>query len=187
MARAALLLDRDGVMNVEIDRLHRPEDVIVIPGVAKVVATVNGWGNPVAVITNQAGIGYGLYDEAAYRSVNLRIDELLAKEAGARIDRYFHCPHTPADACSCRKPAPGLLLEASKVLDIDLSRSIFVGDKRSDLDAARAAGCAAYLVRTGYGAGTERELLAQGESNAFDSCRDSLLDALPDIERALRR
>ena len=181
--RPGLLLDRDGVINVEIHRLHRPEDVIVIPGTATAVAAANGWGVPVAVVTNQAGIGHGLYDEEAYRSVNRRITELLALE-GARIDGFFHCPHVPADACACRKPKPGLLEQAASALHLDLERSIFVGDKRSDLQAARAVGARAFLVRTGYGAEVERELASLGTNEAH-FCGDSLLAMLPELRRLL--
>ena len=173
MARPGLLLDRDGVINVEIHRLHRPEDVVVIPGTARAIAAANARGVPVAVITNQAGIGHGLYDEAAYRSVNARIAEILAAE-GAHLDGWFHCPHVPADDCACRKPKPGLLEQAARALDLDLGRSVFVGDKLSDLQAARAAGCAAYLVRTGYGAEVE-----PGEA---DRCAASLIDLVPALE-----
>jgi D-glycero-D-manno-heptose 1,7-bisphosphate phosphatase len=179
-SRRGLLLDRDGVINVEIHRLHRPEDVVVIPGTGRAIAAIHRRGIPVAVITNQAGIGHGLYDEAAYRSVNDRIVQILAGD-GARVDGFFHCPHVPADDCRCRKPKAGLLEDAARALDLDLKRSIFVGDKRSDLQAARAVGCGAWLVRTGYGAEEERALRA----NEADFIGDSLIDLLPAIERAL--
>lgn len=172
-ARRALFLDRDGVINVEIHRLHRPEDVVVIPGVAETIAKANAWNVPVVVITNQAGIGHGLYDEAAYRATNARICELVAP---ARIDAFHHCPHTPSDACRCRKPLPGMLLDAARALDLDLARSVFVGDKESDLEAGRAAGCAAFLVRTGYG---------KSVTSGFDAVGDSLVDLLPAIEARL--
>jgi D-glycero-D-manno-heptose 1,7-bisphosphate phosphatase len=181
--RPGLLLDRDGVINVEIHRLHRPQDVVVIPGTGRAIAAINRHGVPVAVITNQAGIGHGLYDEAAYRSVNERIAQIIAAD-GAHIDGFFHCPHVPADDCRCRKPNAGLLEDAARALDLDLKRSIFVGDKRSDLQAARAVGCGAYLVRTGYGAEVERELASLGLEEA-DVIGDSLIDLLPTIERAL--
>jgi D-glycero-D-manno-heptose 1,7-bisphosphate phosphatase len=172
-ARPALFLDRDGVINVEVHRLHRPEDVVVIPGVAETIAKANGWNVPVVVITNQAGIGHGLYDEAAYRATNARICEVVAP---ARIDAFYHCPHTPNDACDCRKPLPGMLLRAAKELDLDLARSVFVGDKESDLEAGHAAGCRSFLVRTGYG---------RSVTSGFDAVGDSLVDLLPAIEAEL--
>ncbi len=185
-ARRALLLDRDGVLNVEIHRLHRAEDVVLIPGAAKTIATVNGWDVPVVVVTNQAGIGHGMYGEADYRAVNRRIDELLAIE-GAHVDAYFHCPHVPDAQCDCRKPAPGLLLQAEKQLDLDLARSVLVGDKRSDLEAARAVGCTPILARTGYGRAEETELRALGmEPLPFTACVDDLPSALSELEKRLR-
>ncbi len=182
--RPGLLLDRDGVVNVEVHRLHRPEDVVIIPGVARVVAAANAWGVPVAVVTNQAGVGLGLYDEAAVTAVHARIAALLADE-GARIDGWFFCPHVPADACACRKPKPGLLLSAATALGLDLRRSALVGDKRSDLEAARAVGARRILVRTGYGAGEEAALLAAGEASLVDACCASLGESLDTIGRML--
>jgi len=173
--RAALFLDRDGVINVEIHRLHRPEDVVIIDGVAETIAAANGWGVPVVVVTNQAGIGYGLYDEAAYRATNARISELIAP---ARIDAFFHCPHVPSDACRCRKPLPGMLLDAARVHDLDLARSVFVGDKDSDLEAGHAAGCRAFLVRTGYGASV---------ASGYDAVGGSLAALMPAIAATLSK
>lgn len=173
--RPALFLDRDGVINVEVHRLHRPEDVVVIPGVAETIAEANAWNVPVVVITNQAGIGHGLYDEAAYRATNQRICEVIAP---ARIDAFYHCPHTPSDACDCRKPLPGMLLEAARALDLDLARSVFVGDKESDLEAGHAAGCRSFLVRTGYGRSVE---------GGFDAVGASLVDLLPALAELLAR
>lgn len=183
--RPALFLDRDGVLNVEIHRLHRAEEVSLIPGAAKAVAIVNGWGVPVVVVTNQAGIAHGLYDEQAMWSVHRRLDELLAGE-GAHIDGYFHCPHAPEASCSCRKPAPGLLLQAAGELNIDLSRSVLVGDKLSDLQAARSVGCRAFLVRTGYGRSVENELARSAAELPFAACGDDLLALVPELERVLR-
>ncbi|MGZ3419731.1 MAG: D-glycero-alpha-D-manno-heptose-1,7-bisphosphate 7-phosphatase [Polyangiales bacterium] len=172
-SRPALFLDRDGVINVEVHRLHRPEDVVVIPGVKETIETANGWNVPVVVITNQAGIGHGFYDESDLRATNERICELIAP---ARIDAFHHCPHTPRDACRCRKPLPGMLLDAAREMDLDLTRSVFVGDKDSDLEAGRAAGCRAFLVRTGYG---------HSVSEGFDAVGESLVELLPAIAELL--
>lgn len=183
MPRPALLLDRDGVVNVEIHRLHRPEDVVVLDGVAEVVAQANARGIPVAVVTNQAGVGLGLYDEAAVHAVHAKIAEMIAP---ARVDGWFHCPHVPEDRCECRKPAPGLLEAAARALDLDLSRSALVGDKRSDLEAARAVGARAVLVRTGHGAAEEAAMVAAGLTHLFDRCLPSLREAWPELEAFLR-
>lgn len=182
MSRPALLLDRDGVVNVEIHRLHRPEDVVILEGVAEVLARANAQGTPVVVVTNQAGVGLGLYDEAAVHAVHARIAELVSP---ARVDGWFHCPHVPEDRCACRKPAPGLLRAAAAALDLDLGRSVLVGDKRSDLEAARAVGARAVLVRTGHGAEEAAALEAAAATHLFDRSLDSLRDAWPTLAALL--
>src|SRR3569623_911296 len=110
--RPGLLLDRDGVLNVEVHRLHRTADLVLIPGVLAALAEIARWQVPVAVVSNQAGIGHGLYDQAACSAVNEAIAGQV-EAAGGRIDAFFFCPHTPADRCACRKPAPGLLQQAA--------------------------------------------------------------------------
>jgi D-glycero-D-manno-heptose 1,7-bisphosphate phosphatase len=171
VARAALFLDRDGVINEEVEYLRDPARVALLPGVAAAIAAMNQAGIPVVVVTNQSGLARGMYDAAALAAVTARVGELLAA-GGARLDATYHCPHHPdgtvaalAVTCACRKPRPGMLLDAARDLDLDLARSVVVGDKPSDLGAARAAGCAAVLVRTGYGAASERAL-APGDHDA---------------------
>ncbi len=186
--RPALLLDRDGVINVEVNYLHRPDDVVLVPGVAHAIAQANAFEIPVIVITNQAGIARGKYGPVDLAAVGQRIDQLLGS---ARIDATYHCPHHPEGTveelrieCECRKPRPGMLLQAAAEHGLDLGNSIFVGDKDSDLSAARAAGCGAVLVRTGYGAQVERELGANHP--LYDHVFDSLSDAMPYILMRLR-
>src|SRR3569623_3486621 len=179
--RPGLLLDRDGVLNVEVHRLHRTADLVLIPGVLAALAEIARWQVPVAVVSNQAGIGHGLYDQAACSAVNEAIAGQV-EAAGGRIDAFFFCPHTPAARCACRKPAPGLLQQAAAALALDLRRSVLVGDKRSDLEAARAVGCGAVLVRTGYGRAEEAALRAQ-PGGLYAACADALDDALPTLAR----
>jgi D-glycero-D-manno-heptose 1,7-bisphosphate phosphatase len=178
--RSALLLDRDGVLNEEVNYLHDPKDLVMIADVGRVVAACNQRGIPVVVVTNQAGIGRGYYDVAAYESVNRAMAEHLSKE-DAHVDAWYHCPHHPTFGCTCRKPAPGMLERGASELGLDLSRSVMVGDKKSDLLAARAVGARAILVRTGYGKGEEQSLLETGRHGLFDLAVDSLCDAEPQI------
>jgi D-glycero-D-manno-heptose 1,7-bisphosphate phosphatase len=173
---AALFLDRDGVLNEEVDYLHDPRDLVMIGGVAPVIADCNRRRIPVVVVSNQAGIGRGYYPVEAFNQIAQAIADQLAPHQ-ARIDAWYHCPHRPDAGCPCRKPAPGLLRDAATALGIDLARSVLVGDKISDLQAARAAGVRAVLVRTGYGRLEEQLLVAQGRADLFDVCRDSLADA----------
>jgi D-glycero-D-manno-heptose 1,7-bisphosphate phosphatase len=174
--RQALFLDRDGVLNEEVNYLHDPRDLVMIPGVGAVVAACNRRGVVVVTVTNQAGIGRGLYDVDAFWNVNRAITRELARD-GATIDGWYFCPHHPDAGCACRKPSPTMLHIASSQLGIDLERSVMVGDKITDLEAARAAGVRAVLVRTGHGRDDERRLLAAGRTALFDACRDSLADA----------
>ena len=179
-----LLLDRDGVINEEREYLHDPKDLVVIAGVAQAIAAINRRRIPVAVVTNQAGIGRGMYGLDAYHAVNRAIECILAK-AGAHIDAWYFCPHVPDAECSCRKPRPGMLLAAAKDLALDLGRSVLVGDKVSDLAAAHAAGCRTVLVRTGYGREVEAELGATNRLQLADLVSDSLLTALSFLEGTL--
>ena len=183
--RPALFLDRDGVLNVEVEYLHDPAGLVLVPGAAAAVAALNRRGVPVVLVTNQAGIGRGLYGEQDYRAVQRRLGELLAAD-GARLDAEYHCPHHPVHglgpyrvACDCRKPRPGLLLQAARELGLDLRSSVLVGDKLSDLEAGRAAGCATVLVRTGYGAAAEAQARAAAAALPWDAACDSLAAALP--------
>lgn len=155
--RPAVFLDRDGTLNVEVDYLHRVEDVALIPGAAAAVADLNRRGIPVVVVTNQSGIGKGKFTWVQYGAVMGRIDDLLKAE-GARIDAAYVAPHHPEGKGPYqhpdhpdRKPNPGMLLRASEEHGVDLSRSWMIGDKRIDLEAGRNAGCRVALVRTGYG------------------------------------
>lgn len=183
MSRPGLFLDRDGVINQECHYLHDPTDLVMIPGVAEAIAAINRRAVPVVVVTNQAGIGRGYYDVPAYQSVNRAISEILAA-SGAHVDAWYFCPHRPDAGCSCRKPLPGMLLSAAQDCSIDLSRSVLVGDKTSDLQAARAAGTRTVLVRTGYGREVESELIAQRSTLADHVC-DSLGEAVPYLELLL--
>jgi D-glycero-D-manno-heptose 1,7-bisphosphate phosphatase len=176
--RPALFLDRDGVLNTEVDYLHDPRDLAIIPGAARTVAGFNRAGLPVVVVTNQAGIGRGYYDRAAYESVNRAMADAFAAE-GARLDAWYHCPHAPGDGCDCRKPRPGMLRAAANDLGLDLARSALVGDKLSDLGAAIAVGAKPFLVRTGHGARDEQKLASLGAAASAVEVFDSLADAEP--------
>ena len=127
-ARPAVFLDRDGTINVEKNYLYRYEEWEWIAGAQDAIARLNKLGFLVVVVTNQAGIARGLYQEQDVE----RLHQLIAaelKESGATIDAFYFCPHHPdfTDACSCRKPSSGMILEAARNLHIDLSRSWMVG------------------------------------------------------------
>jgi D-glycero-D-manno-heptose 1,7-bisphosphate phosphatase len=150
--RPGAFLDRDGTLIVERQFLARPDDVELIPGAAQALKRLADAGFALVLATNQSGIGRGLYGEADYRAVEARLADLLRDE-GVRFDGDYHCPHHPdfTGPCNCRKPAPGLFLQAADELGLDLARSVYIGDRLRDVLPGLELGGRAYLVRTGYG------------------------------------
>jgi histidinol-phosphate phosphatase family protein len=147
----AVFLDRDGTINEEVEYLDDPQDLCLIPGVAEAIRLLNQARVPAIVVTNQAGVGRGYFSEARVEAIHQQLAKQLAAH-GARLDVIYYCPHRPDEGCDCRKPNPGMLKRAAQERDIDLGRSFAVGDKVSDLEAGRRAGCRIVLVLTGYGA-----------------------------------
>ncbi|HBM16366.1 MAG TPA: D-glycero-beta-D-manno-heptose-1,7-bisphosphate 7-phosphatase [Lentisphaeria bacterium] len=153
----ACFLDRDGVINVEKNYVHRVEDLVVYDETYKAIALLRDRGFKVIVITNQGGVAKGYYKEQDVFAVHTELDKLLAAR-DLCIDAYYYCLHHPggiikkyAMDCDCRKPAPGMILRAARDLNIDLSSSFMVGDKMSDIKASINAGCLGILVKTGHG------------------------------------
>lgn len=139
MGDRAVFLDRDGVINVDRGYVHRIEDFEFVPGIPFMLRELQLDGWRLVVVTNQSGIGRGLFSEDDYERVTQHMREQLAAH-GVRLDGVYHCPHAPDQGCGCRKPKPGMLLRAAASLGLDLSRSVLVGDKESDMQAAHAAG-----------------------------------------------
>ena len=149
VSRCAAFLDRDGVINVDNGYIGKAEEFELMPGAIDMLAELRFLGYSLVVVTNQSGIGRGLFSEDDYSRVNGRMNRLLAKR-GIALDGVYHCPHAPDDGCDCRKPKPGLILKASQDLDIDISRSILIGDKQSDIDAGRSAGIVDCYLMSDY-------------------------------------
>jgi len=154
----AVFLDRDGTLIEEIGYLDRLDRVAFFPFSVDAVRLLNRAGFRVVVVTNQAGIGRGFFDEAFVDETHRALSERLAA-GGAAIDAFYFCPHHPEatrpdykQACDCRKPQPGLLKRAAHDHDIDLAASFVVGDRGHDIAAGVAVGARGVLVRTGYGA-----------------------------------
>ena len=168
----AFFLDRDGTVNEEISFLHRPEDAVLIPGVAEAIRKIHAAGFLAVVVSNQSGVARGMFPPSDVEAVHARIQWLLLRQgADATADAWYYCPHHPeiTGECGCRKPRPGMLLRAAEDLGIDLKRSFMVGDRMSDLRAGAAAGCAAsLLVTTGYGAKLTEDARAEGFGVAPD-------------------
>ncbi len=144
--RRAAFIDRDGVVNIDHGYVFRSEEFEFVPGLLSGCAQLRRWGFALVVVTNQSGIGRGLYTEDDYRRLTAWMTGRFAA-AGAPLAGVYHCPHHPQALlpdlrldCGCRKPAPGLLLAAARELSLDLARSVLFGDKASDIEAAFAAG-----------------------------------------------
>ena len=156
--RPALFLDRDGTIVEEVLYLHRPEEMVLIPGAADTIITANTKNIPVIIVTNQAGIGRGYYGWDEFMAVQACMMEELTR-LGAQVDAVFACPfHVDGQGPFIhpdhpdRKPNAGMLLQAAAKLQIDLARSWIAGDRASDVGAGRAAGCAGGIhLRTGHG------------------------------------
>lgn len=173
--RPAAFLDRDGVINVERDYVWRIEDFELLPGVIEALKRLRAAGYALVVVTNQGGIGLGMYTEADLHRLHAHLQARLA-EGGIRLDGIYHCPHHPRSPkpemrgpCECRKPAPGMIRQAARELHLDLPRSFLAGDKAGDVAAGRAAGVGHnYLVRSGHG-------LTHGDMAQADAVYDDLL------------
>jgi D-glycero-D-manno-heptose 1,7-bisphosphate phosphatase len=152
MTRAAFL-DRDGVIVEDVGHLCRAGDLRLLPGAGAAIRALREAGWRIIVVTNQSVVARGLCTEDELAAIHTRLRELLRAE-GADWDDLLYCPHHPTAGlgpyrrdCACRKPKPGMLLEAARRHGIDLAASFLVGDQESDLEAAREAGCEAILAR----------------------------------------
>ena len=150
--RPAAFLDRDGTILVEKDYLADPRGVELIPGAAEALARLRGCGFMLVMVSNQSGIARGLFTMADFEAVQERVEAELDR-FGVRLDAVFVCPHHPdfTGPCACRKPGLALFLEAAETLGLELSRSVWIGDRVDDIEPALRFGGRGWLVRTGYG------------------------------------
>jgi len=158
--RKAVFLDRDGTVSHEVGYVNHERRLRLLPGSAAAIRKLNDAGIPVVLVTNQAGVARGYFEEPLVHVVHRRLEQLMQEEAGARLDGIYFCPHHPDVGeppwrldCDCRKPRPGMLHRASKDLDLDLSCSYLVSDHIKDVSMAMTSGLTGVMVRTGYGAG----------------------------------
>jgi D-glycero-D-manno-heptose 1,7-bisphosphate phosphatase len=181
----AIFLDRDGVIiENRAEYVRTWADVRFIPLTLEALTRVSHGSYKLVLVTNQAGIGKGLIAPAEAESINRRIARKI-KRTGGRIDGVYLCPHKPEDGCECRKPKPGLFLQAARELTLDLSHSIAIGDKWSDLQAAQAAGIPTLvMVKTGEGAIELRrpKPTGLGEVRVYENLAEALADLLPTPE-----
>lgn len=158
-----IILDRDGVINHDSAMfIKSPEEWRPIDGSLAAIARLNQAGFHVVVMTNQSGIGRGLFDMDTLNAIHEKMVKLLA-QAGGRIDAVFFCPHAADSTCQCRKPQPGMLRQISQRFNVDLTGIPVVGDSMRDLLAGVAVGCQPFLVLTGKGQKTANDpLLPEG-------------------------
>jgi D-glycero-D-manno-heptose 1,7-bisphosphate phosphatase len=185
VSRAAVFLDRDGTIIEERGYLERLEHLQIFPWTGDALRLLNRAGFATVVITNQGAIARGLIDEAFLHRIHQTLDARLAS-SGGRIERYYYCPHHPnarkatierySGPCSCRKPAPGMILQACREMDLDPARSFMVGDRWLDVECGRAAGTRVVLVRSGHG--TSEADMAPPEGVRADAILNNLMEAV---------
>jgi D-glycero-D-manno-heptose 1,7-bisphosphate phosphatase len=154
MPKTIVLLDRDGTIVNDPGYLADPEALVLLDGVAAGLRRLREVGCGLVVVTNQSGIGRGLFDEATLARIHDRLRELLAAE-GAPLEAIYFCPHVEEDGCRCRKPQPGMAEQAAREHGFDLRAAYVIGDREADVGLARAIGATSILVRTGMGRKTE--------------------------------
>lgn len=153
--RKAVFIDKDGTLITNVPYNADPDLITLEPGAAEALQLLRAHGYALVVVSNQSGIAHGYFEDQAMQAVKNRITALL-KNLGIQLDGFFYCPHHPqgsvkayATACICRKPKPGMLLEAAGLLDIDLKQSWMIGDILHDVEAGNRAGCRTVLLDNG--------------------------------------
>ena len=165
LSHHTVFLDRDGVINEDSpDYVKSWAEFRLIPGSLEAISRLSGRGIRVFIVSNQSGIGRGLFSIQTLAQMHRNL-AAAAAAAGGRIDGFFFCPHRPEKGCTCRKPRAGLIRQACHAHDIDTAHAAMVGDSAKDIIAGRRAGCAlSVLVRTGNGARAAAQLTAEGIS-----------------------
>jgi len=182
----AVFLDRDGTINEEVGYIDSLDKLKMIPAAYEAIRLVNLSGMKAIVVTNQSGIARGFFTEKFVRQTHEIIQSSLL-EKDASIDKFYYCPHHPTEGtgiylqnCNCRKPLPGMLLQAAHDFDIELGSSYMIGDTDRDMEAAKKIGVKGILVKTGYG----REVLqdvdpdAAAAGNKPDFVAEDILEAV---------
>ncbi|MEJ0005429.1 MAG: HAD-IIIA family hydrolase [Steroidobacteraceae bacterium] len=186
----AIFLDRDGTVNVERSHISRPDDLSLIPGAGEAIAKLNASFYRTVIVTNQAGIAKGKFTEVELQLIHNRLESLLG-EHKAFVDRIYYCPHIPDRGfpgervdlkieCNCRKPRPGMLIQAATDMNIDFTRSWMIGDSSSDIEAARRVGVSTVLLASGH-AGRDGKFPVLPDVECFDlaDAVSFLLERLP--------
>lgn len=141
MKPCAVIFDRDGTIVFDVPYNGDPDAVAPVPGVKKALDRLRAAGLPLGVVSNQSGVGRGMITIEQVEAVNERIDELLGP-----FQAWVYCPHGPDDDCECRKPKPKMILDAARMMGVDPSCCVVIGDKQSDVEAAANAGASSIFV-----------------------------------------
>lgn len=163
-AKAAVFLDRDGVLNEDKGYVYKPEDLRILPGVVDALLELKRRGYLLIVISNQSGVARGKFTAQDVEAFHAHLRTELARLGAPPLDDVFYCPHGPDDGCRCRKPKPGMVEDAAKRHGIDLAQSWLVGDKFDDVACALAAGVKAIQVVTKKEPKVHPEAVAQVDS-----------------------
>jgi D-glycero-D-manno-heptose 1,7-bisphosphate phosphatase len=143
--RRAVFLDRDGTIIVDENYLSDASKIRFLPGIIDALRTFRDRGLVLVLVSNQSGIPRGLISPAQHEAIDARLKALLAAE-GVPLEAAYYCVHLPESGCTCRKPLPGMIEQAAREHDLDPKHSIMIGDKPSDIEAGRAAGCVTALL-----------------------------------------
>ena len=144
-ADKVVILDRDGTIVVDRNYLSDPAGLEFLPGAAEGLRSLHEQGYRLVVITNQSGVGRGLFSLERLAAMNGRLEEMV-RENGALLERIYFCPHRPEDQCLCRKPRPKLLLDAASELGFTPRKAVVIGDKPSDVEFGRSVGATTMLI-----------------------------------------
>jgi len=170
-----IFLDRDGVINKEVNYLYKIEDFEFIEGIFNACLHYQNLGYKIIIITNQSGISRGYYDESDFEKITKWMLNQFEKNNINILD-VFHCPHGPDSICECRKPKPGMLLKAKTKHNIDMKKSWMIGDKENDIKAANNAGVTnTILVKSGHNV------------DEFKTNAKFILDSIKDIHEAINK
>jgi len=171
--RAAVFLDRDGVLNLDVGYAHRPDQLELLPNIKQGLRNLHKAGFLLIVVTNQSGVARGYYKEEDIRLFHSAMDQALIEMVGIKMDAYYHCPHHTKGSvspwnvrCECRKPGTLMLDEASRSFGIDFKKSYLVGDKISDIDCGKAARCKTIQIKGKYDFHKEPDFFADDINSA---------------------
>lgn len=190
-SKPAVFLDRDGTIIKEVGYIDSPEKISLIPRADEAIRSLQESGFKIIVVSNQSGVAHGYFDEDTVRLINERVSDIFASKS-AVIDAFYFCPHHPdfgnqdyKKDCECRKPKPGMILQAVEEHRIDLSNSIMIGDKFTDVKTGKNLNLLSILVLTGFGTKEYQTIKAMGLQPEPDFVAENIYEAALIIKKKL--